>query len=107
MKMANEEATDKPDYLSPKEMRDWALQELRDSTKAHELRVQSATQIATAYALGELTPDQAHERMFQHDHRWGEAIPGTHAFPASTDEQLLASIDGVRGRYVSSPQGDA
>ncbi len=101
--MANEETTDKPDHLSPKEVRDWALQELRDSAKAHELRVRSATEIATAYALGELTPDQAHERMFQHDHRWGEALPGTHAFAASTDEEILASIDKVRGKYV----GDA
>jgi hypothetical protein len=93
---------EKTGYLSPKEVQSWALQEQRDSAKAHELRVKSATEIATAYAKGELTPEQAQERMFEHDHRWGEALPGTHAFPASTDEHILASIDKVRGKYVSA-----
>jgi hypothetical protein len=97
----------KTGYLSPKDIQKWALQEITDSAKAHELRAKSATEIATAYALGELNPEQAQERLFQHDHRWGEALPGTHAFPASTDENILASIDKVRGKYVSSCEEDA
>lgn len=87
---------EKPDYLSPKEMQQWALQEMADSAKAHELRTKGAMEIAGAYALGELTAEQAHERFIQHNDRWPEALPGTHVFKKSTDEQLLADIDRAR-----------
>jgi hypothetical protein len=102
--MPNDITADRPAFLSPKEMQEWLLQELQDSTKAHELRVTSATEIATAYALGELTPEQAHERFVRHSVRWGEALPGTHAFKFSSDDQLLAAIDRVRGDNATATQ---
>ena len=55
--MANEDTFDKTGYLSPKDIQKWALQEITDSAKAHELRVKDATELATAYALGELSPE--------------------------------------------------
>jgi hypothetical protein len=67
-------------------------------------RIKDATELTTTYALGELTPEHAHERFLQYDHRWGEALPGTHAFKGSTDEQLLRAIDRVRGEF--SAPGD-
>lgn len=94
--MANEDRPSESGFLSAKDMQNWALQEITDSAKAHELRSASATEIATAYALGELTPQQAHERFVEHNERWGEALPGTHNFKGSTDERILASIDKVR-----------
>jgi hypothetical protein len=95
--MPTDDSPSESNYLSSKDVQKWLLQEIMDSTKAHELRVRDAAEFATAYALGELTPAQAHERFLQHDHRWGEAFPGTHAFRDSTDEQLLAAIDRARG----------
>jgi hypothetical protein len=105
-KMSNEDTTAESDYLSPKDIQKWLLQEMRDSAKAHELRVTEATELATAYALGQLTPEQAHERFLRHDHRWGEALPGTHAFKGSTDEQILAAIDKTRGEFTPPRQVD-
>jgi hypothetical protein len=102
--MANEDTTDKPDYLTPKDIQKWALQEIADSAKAHELRTKDATELATAYALGELTPEQAHERFARHDHRWGEALPGTAAFKGSSDEQILQAIDKARGEFTPPDQ---
>jgi|SRR5579872_5110342 len=104
--MANEDTLDASGYLSPKDMQNWALGEAADSAKAHELRTKSAIEIATAYALGELTPEQAHERFLRHDHRWGEALPGTHAFKGATDEQIVAVIDKVRGDFTPPSQVD-
>lgn len=94
----------KTGYLSPKEMQEWASQQITDSERMHALRARSATEIAKAYAGGALTPEQANDRMLEHEQRFGEAIPGTHAFPASTDEQLLASIDKVRGPYTPASE---
>jgi len=95
--MPNENAEDKPAYISAKEMQDWLQQEIKDAAKALELRVREAAEFVTAYSLGELTPAQAHERHWRYDHRWGEPLPGTHAFTASSDEEILAAIDGTRG----------
>jgi len=89
----SDDETGESEHLSPKEMQRWMLQEIRDSAKAHELRVRDASAIATAYALGELTSEQAHEQFLRHSDRWGEALPGTHAFKNTTDEQVVASID--------------
>jgi hypothetical protein len=86
--MSNEDTIAQSDFLSPKEMQNWLLQEIRDSAKAHELRVNDATELATAYALGELTPEQAHERFIQHNTRWGEAIPGTYSGPRISDQAI-------------------
>jgi len=94
--MSNENAPSESDTLTPKDMQQWLLREIRDSAKAHELRVKSATELVTAYALGEIEPEQAMERFFEHHSRWGEAIPGTHAFPKSTDEEIIAAIDKAR-----------
>ena len=94
------------DFLSPKEIEKWLLQETRDSAKAHELRMKSAIELATGYILGELTPQQAHERFLQHGDRWGEALPGTHAFQNSTDDQLLAAIDRARSNAYTQIRGE-
>jgi hypothetical protein len=102
--MADEDTTEKPDYLTPKDIQKWALQEIADSTKAHELRVKDVTEFATAYALGELTPAQAEERFARHDHRWGEALPGASAVKNTTDEKILAAIDKGRGEFTPPEQ---
>lgn len=102
--MADEDMWEKAGFLSPKEAQDWASRQVSDSERMHALRAKSATEIARAYANGELTPEQANDRMFQHEERFGEAIPGTHAFPGTTDEQLLASIDKVRGPYTPASE---
>lgn len=99
--MPNDETAGQAEPLSPKDMQKWLLQEVADSAKAHELRVKSATELATAYALGELTTEQAHERFLEHDRRWGEALPGTHVFKGSADEQIVASIDKARSEEAA------
>jgi hypothetical protein len=98
--MPDESLTEKYGHLSPQDLRNWLLHEIADSAKAHELRVKEATEFVTAYAVGELTPDQALERLFQYEHRWGESLPGTHAADDSKNEQILAAIDRTRGKFT-------
>jgi hypothetical protein len=86
----------------------WLRNEIDDSAKAHELRIKEATDFVTAYALNELTPDQALDRFLRYGHRWGEALPGTYAYSHSTNEQIIQAIDKVRGEYKGShvtPEG--
>ena len=92
-----------PEYLSAADMRDWLSQEIRNATKALELRVRDATDFVTAYSAGELTPEQADERQWRYLHRWGEALPGAMAGDHVTDKQILDRIDASQGEY-SSPR---
>jgi hypothetical protein len=97
--MPNEKAPEESDYLSPQEMRDWALQEVQDSAKAHELRAREAMDLANAYERGEITPQEAAERNWRYQHRWHEALPGATA--QMTDEEIVKRIDETRGPYRS------
>lgn len=84
------------DYLSPEEMQGWLRQEIADSAKAMELRVRQAAELATSYASGKITPQEAAKRHAEYDQRWGEALPGTNASKNRTDEEILAAIDDAR-----------
>lgn len=92
--MAN--GTPDDDYLSPKDMRSWVEQEIREVAKAAELRHKELNDLATAYEQGKLTPEQADERRDHYQHRWGEALRGTAGNPNLTDEEILARIDETR-----------
>lgn len=94
--MAEQEDHDRAGTMSVKDMQGWLQEEIRDSAKAHELRVKDATEFVRAYAEGKLSPEQAMERMARHDARWGEALYGTSAIPGLSDEAILKTIDTAR-----------
>jgi hypothetical protein len=95
-------SSNESEYLSPKEMQDWLLQEVRDSAKAFELRVKEATEIASAYAQGQLSPKEAHERCWHYQQRWGEALYGTTAGDNVSDKTILEAIDEARAPDFAS-----
>jgi len=83
------------DYsLTPDEMRDWLLQEVRDLTKAVDLRMRDATEFVTAYAVGKITQAEAMDRMSRYELRWGDSpIPGVTTNSKMADEEILRLID--------------
>lgn len=96
-----EKPEDQGEFLSPKEIRQWADQEIKDVQKAAELRVREVSEIARAYSSGEITPEKADELQFKYTYRWGEALRGTNATEGRTDEEILAKIDSTRRPFVS------
>lgn len=97
--MPDEKAPEESDHLSPQDMRAWGEQEIRDSAKAHELRVQELTDLMTAYDRREISPEEAAERNWRYQHRWEEALPGASA--QMSDEDILKRIDEARGPLSS------
>jgi hypothetical protein len=93
-------------YLSPKDMQGWMRQEIKDATKALELRIREATDFVSEYALGNLTPQEADERWSRYQHRWGEALPGATASEGLTDDEITRKIDQTRGDYTSPADSD-
>jgi len=94
--MDKQEQADSQDILTPKEIAEWAKQEVLNSAKAFELRVKEAMALATQFASGEITPEMAKQRLVSFDHRWGEAMYGARVGESTTDDQLLTRIDEVR-----------
>jgi hypothetical protein len=103
--MADEEPPIFKDTLTPQELHAWLLDEIRDSAKAHELRVKEATEFVTAYASGKISPQEAVQHLRRYDKRWGEALYGSTASPGLSDEAILSAIDGARetalGRHAT------
>ena len=83
----------KNDTLTPEDMQQWLEQELRDLTKALELRVQDATELVTAYAVGKLTPREATARFLRYSARWGDAILGVRVESGLTNDEILRRLD--------------
>lgn len=85
-----------PEHLSPADMRDWLRQEIRDASKAVELRLTEASELVMAYGNGDLTPEEAHERHWRYLRRWGEALPGVVSGDNMTNEEIIQRIDQNR-----------
>ncbi len=95
---------DDPVLLSVKDMREWLLGEINDSMKACELRVREATAFVTAYAMGELTAEEANKRFEAYEERWGEALFGVDSRGRGTDQAIVGSIDQARATYGSQEE---
>jgi hypothetical protein len=89
------------DFLTPKDIQQWAEREIANATKALELRKNEVTEIARAYTAGEVTPEKADELYARYQHRWGESLPGAMASEGRTDEQILADIDKSAGPFTT------
>lgn len=84
------------DMLTPSEMRGWLKSEIADAAKAFDLRLREASDLVVSYALGELTPTQARQRLAAYDERWGEALAGASAVADAADHAIITAIDRVR-----------
>jgi hypothetical protein len=85
---------DESGFLTPEDMRDWFQRELGDLTKEFELRVRDATDFVTAYRLGEITPEEAMDRLFQYEARWGESrLPYPWIREKMTNDEIVRRID--------------
>jgi hypothetical protein len=82
-------------FLSPKDMQNWAEEEMKDSAKAHELRVKELKSLVADYNAAKVTPEEADDRMLRYGHRWGEALRGASAQDHLSDEQIVAKIDSL------------
>jgi hypothetical protein len=79
---------------TPEDMRQWLQQEIRDLTKATELRVKDATDFVTAYALGKITPEEAEDRLSRYQSRWGDSpIPGVATEENTPNDEILRRLD--------------
>jgi hypothetical protein len=94
--------SDIPLHLSVEEMNAWLDQETKDVKRASEMRLKEATEIASSYAAGKLTPEEATQRLDQYEARWGEALGGAAASDSVTDAQILDQMDRLRERSSTS-----
>jgi hypothetical protein len=89
----------KGDLLTPAEMLDWLGDEIRTVNRATELRLREASEIAVAYAKGDITPEEANRRFSLHSNQWRDVIHGGLIIPPGglTDEEIHRSIEESQG----------
>lgn len=97
------------DFLSPKEMHEWAHFELREIAKATELRTREILDLTARYSAGEIAAEQANELQSRYYHRWGKAIPNAtlgHSLdkPIPSDEEIIASMDKLNRKPFVTPR---
>jgi len=100
--MAGKHSEEGADFLTSQEMQEWLSQEVKDSAKAHELRVKEATAFVTAFANAEISPEEAMRRRLAYDQRWGDALFGATAAKGVSDEAILSSIDAAREQSLNA-----
>lgn len=86
------DSTDK-DHLKPEDLKRWLRQEVRDLTRVMEVRIVEATDFVAAYASGEITADEAMNRLSRYASRWGDAIPGIHVDELTTNDEIVKRRD--------------
>jgi hypothetical protein len=77
-------------------MKGWLDREITDIQKAAELRIREATGFVTAYALGEITAEDAARLSNKYDERWEAPLPGVFRSRGLSDDEILAKIDEAR-----------
>ena len=97
--------TEYTDFPPPKEMKEWLEREIREITKAAELRIKNATSFIDGYATGKLSGQEAAEELFRYSRRWGDALPGVARSDGLDDTEILARIDRHRTNKQTKTSG--
>jgi hypothetical protein len=87
---------DESEYPPPEALKDWLVQELKDSAKAFELRTKEARAFVAEYEEGKISGEEAFDRLSKYHDRWGEALYGATAGEGVTDQQIVEGIDKAR-----------
>jgi hypothetical protein len=99
--MSEQEEHDRQGTMSLDDMKSWLADEIRDTEKARDLRINDAKQLVDDYVQQKITPEEVLERLTRHDRRWGEALFGTIARDGATDSEILNEIDRARDEQHS------
>ena len=88
------------DYFDANEMLGSLQHDTFAVSKEAELRIRDATAFVTAYARGEISPNEANDRMSRYNDRWSEALDGIPNPERMTDDQILGEMDRRWASYL-------
>jgi hypothetical protein len=81
------------DQVTPADLAAWLQQEIKELTKATELRLAEATDFVTAFAAGRITSDEAQARLLRYQDRWGESPIFGVIVGEKTNEEIIKELD--------------
>jgi hypothetical protein len=88
------------DLLTPDEMLDILRNEAIAISRAAAMQIGELTAIATDYARGRLSAEEANRRYMQHSDRWPDPMHGIYTFEGKSDEAILDDMVRARKRYA-------
>ena len=87
------------DSITVEEMTRMFTEELANVHKGAELRIREFATALKQYAAGELTPEQATDRVSAYQVKWGDAVPGVYSVEGKSDAELVSSVDQRAGPF--------
>jgi hypothetical protein len=93
-----------PDHITVNEMLSMFNDEVTNVTKGAELRLRDFSTLLKEYVAGNISPEQATDRMVRHQEKWGDAVPGVYSVEGKSDEELLAAVETHAGSFRTSAE---
>jgi hypothetical protein len=88
-------------YPTREEMREWLHDEIQLVMKVADLQVRDAVDLATAYIAGRITTEEASDRMYRYDCRWGESkLIAALSGDKMSDEDILRRRDEELAKQI-------
>jgi hypothetical protein len=90
------------DLLTQHDMLDWLRLEVAKIMKEADMRTREATEIVTAYAIGEINAREANSRLDAYNTQWGDALKGISLQPNMTDADVHKAMNKEK-KWASRP----
>jgi hypothetical protein len=87
-------------------MMDLLRHEVINVSKGAELRIREITTIATDFAKGDITPEEAGVRYLRYKDRWHDTMSSMASVEGRTDEHILREVDEVHPEFTFPPPYD-
>jgi hypothetical protein len=101
----NSKAEDESDTLSVSDMNVILKHEIIAVMKAADLRLREFSGFTAEYAAGKITAEEAMDRYFHYQQKWGEALLGVPRAEGLSDAEIVATVNEAAGKYTSREEG--
>jgi hypothetical protein len=97
---------DKPGHLSQADLQAWLTRETAAAKVEFDLRVKEATDLVSQFVSGQISQEEANDRYWRYQQRWGEPLTSTDANPddpgTQFHEDTTPSLTKIREMYKVS-----
>lgn len=101
----NSKADDESDTLSVSDFNVMLKHEIINAMKAADLRLREFSEFTAQYAAGKITAEEAMDKYFHYEQKWGEALPGVPRAEGLSDAEIVAAVNEAGGKYTSREEG--
>lgn len=97
---------DKPGYLTQADLEEWIKRETAAVEEEYRLRVKEATDLVSQFLSGQISQEEANDRYWRYQQRWGDPLTSTdaahHDSLTQFPEDTTPSLTKIKEMYTVS-----